>query len=57
MHLARLGKTYLGQGSGDGVAVGLTNGNMLGSGDAGKDSSDGGLGEHFCGGVYYVINA
>lgn len=57
MHFTRLGKTYLGQGSGDGVAVGLANGNMLGSGDAGEESSDGGLGEHFCGGVYYVINA
>jgi len=41
----------------DGVAVGLADGGVLGSGEAGEESSDGDLGEHVCGGGYYVINA
>jgi hypothetical protein len=49
--------TYLSERAVDGVAVGLADGGVLGSGEAGEESSDGDLGEHVCGGGYYVINA
>jgi hypothetical protein len=38
--------TYLGQRTSDGVAIGLANGGVLGSGNAGEEGNDGGLSEH-----------
>jgi hypothetical protein len=50
--------TYLGQRTRDGVTVGLANGSMLGSGEAGEEGNDGGLCEHVdCCVGYYLINA
>jgi hypothetical protein len=40
------GKTHLDERAGDGVALGLANGGVLGSDSAGEESNDGGLGEH-----------
>jgi hypothetical protein len=51
------GKTYLVQGTGDGVASWVANRRMLGSGKAGEESNNGGLGEHVDGDGYYGINA
>lgn len=39
--------TYLVQGTGDGVAVGLANGGVVSGSEAGEEGSDGDLGEHF----------
>jgi hypothetical protein len=49
----------LDQRTSDGVTAGLANGSMLGSGEAGEESNEGGLGEHVVddGCWYYVINA
>jgi hypothetical protein len=40
------GNAYLGQWAGDGVAAGVANGSMLGSGESGDKRDDGDLGEH-----------
>ena len=40
------GETYLDERSGDGVAPGLTNGGVVGSGKAGQEGNNGALGEH-----------
>lgn len=49
--------TYLVQGTGDGVAIGLANGGMeLRSGEAGEEGSDGGLGEHGDGGGMVLVD-
>jgi hypothetical protein len=56
--MRRWDSAYLGQGTRDGVAAGVANGSMLGSGESGDKRDNGDLGEHVvdvC--WYYGINA